>query len=619
MRRIISLFITLLASLSLVNADDTYVKVTSSSQLVVGDEYIIAADNAGTVYVATAFSSNALSSTNVGFTVEGNIITVSTASPLVFTLGGNAEGYTLKFDDTYYLGYSNSSTDLEQSITSTSNKEKWTYNYNDTYASYLLQNVADAGRYLLYHYGSVFFKAYKETSFTNLPAAALYKKSTGSSPATPTHTVNWSVNGVVTPEEVAEGDAISFTNPESGIPAGYTFVGWTSSAIPEPQALAPDYVSSATMSTSDITYYAVMAVVNDNKHTVTLTAKSEVETGYTDRILTDNDDNTWNAYCANSQIGGMYLYRINTTSDCYIESPVFPDNIDEIKVLAYNDNLDNRLLYFKSFKDGLANLGTISVPKGEKATHELSLDISGQNSNKFFIQAGVGVLDIKQIKVTYGTTTYSHYCTSAAPSNIITLAAACTDGVRYYGTYSSGNAFVVPSDLTVAEIKVAESKLTVSNYATGDVVPANTGVMVSAATAGAHPVVISGETGTSVLGAENMLKPSGNGITAGEMAEANSGCKFYRLTMHGGTTLGYYYGAAGGAAFALAANKAYLAVPTAGARTGFDWAEETTGIADVSISGTTDNATPCYNLNGQRVTEAAKGIVIRNGKKIMKR
>lgn len=384
MKHYLLLVIATLASMGIANADDTYVKVTSTSQLVVGDEYIIAADNAGTVYVATAFSSNALSSTNVGFTVEGNSITVSTASPLVFTLGGNAEGYTLKYDGKYYLGYG-TSTSLRQQTSPSESNEKWTYNYSDTYSEFLLQNVGTNTRYLVFRILSEtpVFRPYTTTSLDNgVPTACLYVK---------TNSMN------------------------------------------------------------------------------------------------------------------------------------------------------------------------------------------------------------------------------------ITLAAACTDGVRYYGTYSSGNAFVVPSDLTVAEIKVAESKLTVSNYATGDVVPANTGVMVSAATAGAHPVVISGETGTSVLGAENMLKPSGNGITAGEMAEANSGCKFYRLTMHGGTTLGYYYGAAGGAAFALAANKAYLAVPTAGARTGFDWAEETTDIAGVSISGTTDNATPCYNLNGQRVTEAAKGIVIRNGKKIMKR
>ena len=122
---------------------------------------------------------------------------------------------------------------------------------------------------------------------------------------------------------------------------------------------------------------------------------------------------------------------------------------------------------------------------------------------------------------------------------------------------SNGNAFVVPEGLTVSEISVIDNELLVEDYATGDVVPANTGVLMSATTAGDKTITLSAEAGTSVLGEDNMLKPSGDaGITAANMTVADT--KFYRLTMHNGTTIGFWWGAADGAAFDLAANKAYL-------------------------------------------------------------
>lgn len=192
--------------------------------------------------------------------------------------------------------------------------------------------------------------------------------------------------------------------------------------------------------------------------------------------------------------------------------------------------------------------------------------------------------------------------------------ALCTDGEgMYYGTYSNDHAFVVPADLIVSEIKLdAQNKLVISDYATGAVVPANTGVMVSSDVAGAHTVNLSAEAGTSVLGAENLLKASSVAMT-GDF-------KFYRLTMHEGTTIGFYPGAANGAAFDIAANKAYLAVSTALARVaGFNLFEdegEATAIEGVKTIGMD---APVFNLNGQRVNGNAKGLLIKNGKKYMNR
>ena len=208
---------------------------------------------------------------------------------------------------------------------------------------------------------------------------------------------------------------------------------------------------------------------------------------------------------------------------------------------------------------------------------------------------------------------YKNYCTTI-PTATITLASACTDGAKYYGTYSNGSAFIVPADLTVSAITSADGgKLTTSDYAEGDIVKANTGVLVSSTTAGEKTVVLTAATGTEISG--NMLKASGDaGIDDAGMDEANT--KFYRLTMHNGSQIGFWWGAENGGAFAVAANKAYLAVPNgSGAREGMWFNDDvTTGINAVENAETVKAV---YNLAGQRVAQPTRGLYIVNGKKIV--
>lgn len=203
----------------------------------------------------------------------------------------------------------------------------------------------------------------------------------------------------------------------------------------------------------------------------------------------------------------------------------------------------------------------------------------------------------------------------------ITLAAACTDGEKYYSTFSSGKAFTVPAALTVSEIKVVDEKLSLATYETGDVVPANTGVMVASATSGTHNVTVT-TGGISRFGEENMLKPSGDaGITASGMNAA--GMQFYRLTMHNGTEIGYWWGAAEGAAFDLAANKAYLEVPEAVASRiagfGFTGDNEASGVVEIQPDSQRQKANDRYDLQGRRVVNPGKGLYIINGKKFVSR
>ena len=76
--------------------------------------------------------------------------------------------------------------------------------------------------------------------------------------AIPTHTVTFSVNGVTTTEELAEGTSITFPDAPASID-DKVFMGWVSAAIIGTTDEAPAFVSSATMGNADVTYYACFA------------------------------------------------------------------------------------------------------------------------------------------------------------------------------------------------------------------------------------------------------------------------------------------------------------------------------------------------------------------------
>ena len=249
---------------------------------------------------------------------------------------------------------------------------------------------------------------------------------------------------------------------------------------------------------------------------------------------------------------------------------------------------------------------TITIDADTYAASVVAGSSSNRNNMRFNYNSGSTLFSC------YASTStmpgvYFYEKDGAALTETITLASACTDGTKYYGTYSSAAAFAVPANLTVSEIKVENGVLALSNYAEGEVVPANTGVMVASATAGNHTVAVT-IGGTSKLGTDNNLKASSVAMEGDNL--------YYRLTMHNGTDIGFWWGAANGAAFTIVANKAYLAVPsTTNARMGFSLNGETTGILDNNRETITNNR--YFDMQGRRVAQPQKGLYIVNGKKVV--
>ena len=140
------------------------------------------------------------------------------------------------------------------------------------------------------------------------------------------------------------------------------------------------------------------------------------------------------------------------------------------------------------------------------------------------------------------------------------------------------------------------------NEVSGYYVPANTGVLIKASFDNASSITYYTVSGKDVdLLTDNMLYPATK-----KMSELNN-------------CLGFYWGADNGAAFTAKTNGAYLAVPksSGSAKSGFRFDGTTTGVNTINAKTTTNDV--IYNIQGQRVGANYKGLVIVNGKKMMRK
>ena len=360
------------------------------------------------------------------------------------------------------------------------------------------------------------------------------------------------------------------------------------------------------MPSSDVTVDATF----DNNYTDVLNKgfTGLTGTGYTD--WTGKKDNSAAVYAGNSG-GDKNSIQLRSTNNSGIITTASGGYVRKVTVTWQSDTQTGRTVNvygkntpYSSSADlsNANNKGTLlgTIVKGTST----ELTVTGDYQFIGLCSAS-NALYLEEIDIKWEETTTAK----------LNIAAACTDGEgNYYGTYSNGNAFVVPSGLTVSAVSVTEGKLVVTDYAEGDVVKANTGVMVSATSAGDKTITLSAETGTEKAG--NLLKPSGDaGITAANMNVADT--KFYRLTMHNGTDIGFWWGAADGAAFDLAANKAYLAVPTGAGAPSMLWFDNgSTGVDEVK--GKMEEVRgDFFDLQGRKVANPTKGLYIVNGKKVV--
>ena len=179
-------------------------------------------------------------------------------------------------------------------------------------------------------------------------------------------------------------------------------------------------------------------------------------------------------------------------------------------------------------------------------------------------------------------------------------------GENYYATFCCDRD-VEFLDAEVFTVNVENSTIALNEIASKQV-PANTGVLLRSAKESDVFTYI--ESAPAIEGT-NLLKPASEQMT--------DGFKYYKLAYDNFTEktgLGFYWGAAEGGAFTVKPGLAYLAVPQAQAANvkGFSFDGTQTGINGVEAT-TAKGA--IYNLNGQRIEKAQRGIYIQNGKKFI--
>ena len=183
-----------------------------------------------------------------------------------------------------------------------------------------------------------------------------------------------------------------------------------------------------------------------------------------------------------------------------------------------------------------------------------------------------------------------------------------------YGTFYTDKNYVLPQGLTAfayTSVNGDNSLNKSEEYVAGDIVPANTAVVVKGAK-GSYNYYNTEEAATKTI-EKNLLK----GVTTDTRIEATSGVKRYILTRADDGILAFYRTNTGN--INVKANRAYLEVPTTMAVASFSLEGSATGINNVvtiaakqgiyTISGVRLNATTTKGLPA--------GIYIVDGKKVI--
>ena len=192
-----------------------------------------------------------------------------------------------------------------------------------------------------------------------------------------------------------------------------------------------------------------------------------------------------------------------------------------------------------------------------------------------------------------------------------------TIGSTGYATlYYSGRAIKIPTGLTAYTMKVENGKIVKSRaYSEGETLPKATAVILRG-----KPGKYNLDTSTKEGTTDNNNQLKGSDTKAN--TTGNDGYYFYMLANKDGEGVGFYWGAKNGAAFLNGEHKAYLAIPKtdtygSAAKPCYVFAED----AATAIGKTNDNETKpaSYTLDGRLCPRGAKGIVISNGRKTIRR
>ena len=254
----------------------------------------------------------------------------------------------------------------------------------------------------------------------------------------PRHNATFSVNGTTTTAQVKEGLAIEFPENPADI-SGKSFVGWTTTEIAAPTDVKPEFVTSATMGTADVTFYAVFAEkTGDAPALIKLGSDYTFTEGDNLVIVATSDDTEYGLY--QETVSNSYVKNFEFDGDA---ETVTADEKNYFTVANAPGSTDSWVLgddtngyLYSSGSNNLAVTDNVSTwtldwddTEGKftlmTAGRYLSLrdDLSGDNKYKWRLggtstSTGVSFLDIYKLTGGYS---YKGYTTSIVKTYSVTF------------------------------------------------------------------------------------------------------------------------------------------------------------------------------------------------------
>lgn len=396
-----------------------------------------------------------------------------------------------------------------------------------------------------------------------------------------------------------------------------------------------DATVSLTMTKKPAFTFTVNAVDGGNNaiqalFTDTAAYDGKKETYYVPAYLTDDAgkvtykkaDNTYSYSTTATETAQTVSYTAYSGTAYFVEAE---DKIKGTNVTSGNYSNGTAVRSFTSAKDLLT--------VGETGVYKLTYAIANNNTRQ--TAKVVFFKNDSQIGDTIRATASVNYVKTTGTGSIDSITIATGDVVKAEGTsgnlildyvlvekigdvaaptltigsanlasYSNASAVTVPEDVVIYKATEPADGVVTLTRVDGQVIPAGTGVFLYSATTGEKTLSYGGTSTADFSG--NALKGTGSGtytVADGETVYALVADKQAVAKVNAGV--------------AIPANKAYLPVKATEAakqlRIVLD--SETTGINEVKGAEESANNQDAYNLAGQRVGKAYKGVTVKNGRK----
>lgn len=414
------------------------------------------------------------------------------------------------------------------------------------------------------------------------------------------HTATFkALNKTVDEAELEEDADVTF--PSVSNVGNYKFVGWTETPIVGSQDVTPTMadVDATTMGTSDVTYHAVFAIYGEENVTATfdasdvsnLTKGTEYSNDWYDN---DTNINLWLSAGSRYTSGTPNTWSVTAGTSNYFYVAVDGWLTSIVTTIAtVNSN----------YVIGSVDAGELGAYDAGTETQTITFDSNAKIDEVQCFATSSYQIRASKIVVNAVMPSYSGYRTSITTPVKVTAAG--------YATFCSE----LPLDFTGAEVTAYTAAVeddAVTFNAVTKYVPANAGILLKG-DANTYEIPVAYEpvaaeledvTGNALVGVNENTKinQTEGGKTNFVLLKKDGVVGFFKVNATKGFTVG--------------AHTAYLSAAVSDPAKGFFGFDDNTTAVN-SVLSVSEEAAPAYNLQGQRVSDSYRGVVIVNGKKFV--